>query len=955
MVVALLVISLGIGILLFLYLQSRLMRLHEQLELLNHEVNHRLLDLERKIANTDHLPAREDPFTADSNTVEAIPADSNTADSNAVDANAVDANTHAQLEQHNPFLVVSQQIAPAQLASEGKLSAEMSGLGLDSSQTHQPEPKSGVQHQTESSSVSGFSQLLQSVQQYFKTGNTIVKSGVVLIFFGISFLLKYVTDQGLLPVETRLIASALLGVGLVRLGWTTARKFRDYGLVLQGGGVGVLLLTTFVSVKTYALITPVFAFLLLIGFTVVTGILAVYQNSINLAVFGFLGGFLAPILVSSGGGQHVVLFGYYALLNLGILYVSYKKTWRALNLLGFIGTFALASAWGVLKYQAELYGSTQPFLILYFLIYVAIPIIFARKKPPELHGYVDGTIVFGNSAMTLFLQLELVRGIEYGGAFSALGLACFYTFLSKYLLSRRNPNYMILAEAFIAVGIVLLTLVVPLAFDGLQTAAIWALEGAGVYWFALRQNRTVARRFGVFLVFASAVAFYVGPERGISELLFVNKLFLSCLLITCGFYVTSFLTDRYNKDHSNIHQMLSVAAFTGGSMWWILGGLYEIHAFASGSFLAQNTPDEWRLLYVRSLPNIDCLYLTLGVALLSIGARGFSWLRLRYLTHGFVFVLLVCFFRDVTFLDHPFAGFGYVSWVLALVVYYVVLYDNDRVLDINKHFLLRFGHAGALWVVVGVAGCELCWLAYFYIDHFSSWGVAAQAIAPVFAAWLVMLNGNVLKWPVKRHGVTYLGLGLAPIIATSWCWLMVTNVLSHGNAAPLRYVPFMNPLEVAQAGVLLVVGLWVFRMRQIEWFRHYISRRIQTLFIGGSIFIWLNGVLCRSLHHFLDIPFNVESLMSSVEVQVAFSLFWTVLGLTMMIVATKKIQRWLWVSGAVLLGIVVLKMLVIDLSKSQTIARVISFLGVGALFLIVGYVAPMPPNTGDREVKREGS
>ena len=37
---------------------------------------------------------------------------------------------------------------------------------------------------------------------------------------------------------------------------------------------------------------------------VLTGILAVQQNAKSLALFGIVGGFLAPILMSTGSGSH---------------------------------------------------------------------------------------------------------------------------------------------------------------------------------------------------------------------------------------------------------------------------------------------------------------------------------------------------------------------------------------------------------------------------------------------------------------------------------------------------------------------------------------------------------------------------------------------------------------------------------------------------------------------------
>jgi uncharacterized membrane protein len=83
----------------------------------------------------------------------------------------------------------------------------------------------------------------------------------------------------------------------------------------------------------------------MVALVVCSSFLAVLQESKSLAVAGIIGGFLAPVLMSTGGGSHVMLFTYYALLNMGILGIAWFKSWRELNLLGFFFTFTIATLW----------------------------------------------------------------------------------------------------------------------------------------------------------------------------------------------------------------------------------------------------------------------------------------------------------------------------------------------------------------------------------------------------------------------------------------------------------------------------------------------------------------------------------------------------------------------------------------------------------------------------------
>lgn len=79
--------------------------------------------------------------------------------------------------------------------------------------------------------------------------------------------------------------------------------------------------------------------------------------------------------------------------------------------------------------------------------------------------------------------------------------------------------------------------------------------------------------------------------------------------------------------------------------------------------------------------------------------------------------------------------------------------------------------------------------------------------------------------------------------------------------------------------------------------------------------------------------------------QAALSLLWTSIALVLMYAAGKQERpsRRLWMTGAGLLGLVILKLAVNDMGNTGTVARIVSFIGVGVLLLVIGYLAPMPP------------
>ena len=247
------------------------------------------------------------------------------------------------------------------------------------------------------------------VRDYFTGGNLVVRTGIIVLFFGVAFLLKFAADHSLLPIELRLAGAALGGAALLIIGWRLRIRQRAYALALQGGGVGLLYLTTFAALRLYDLLPPTLAFTLMVVVAALSAFLAIGQNAMALVALGATGGFLAPVLASTGQGNHVVLFSFYALLDAGIVAIAWFKAWRALNLLAFVFTYAIGTTWGVLRYAPENFSSTEPFLLLFFAMFVTVAVLFALRRAPDLKDYVDGTLVFGTPVMTMLLQSALVR------------------------------------------------------------------------------------------------------------------------------------------------------------------------------------------------------------------------------------------------------------------------------------------------------------------------------------------------------------------------------------------------------------------------------------------------------------------------------------------------------------------------------------------------------------------
>ena len=772
--------------------------------------------------------------------------------------------------------------------------------------------------------------ILRYLKAYFSGPNILARVGVIVLFFGVAFLLKYAAERSEISVEFRLMGVAIASIVMLIIGWRLRVRLNDYALILQGASIGVLYLTVFAALRLYQALPPGLTLLILVAVGVFSSILAVVQNARSLAILGICGGFLAPLLTSTGDGSHVMLFTYYALLNAGIFGMAWFKSWRPLNLLGFAFTFVIATFWGVTRYQAEQFATTEPFLILFFLFYVGIPILYAQRQAPELKGYVDGTLVFGTPLIAMGLQAgmmqqaSMLQVFEYGLAVSAVVLSLFYLLTAKILYQRKHDSLRLLVEYFLALGVVLATLAIPFALDGRWISASWALEGAAILWIGLRQKRLLPRVFGTLLQFAAGFILLTDFDYSAAPLAVFNSIYIGSVLISFAGLFSAWYLQRRRADIGAFEHTFSYVLFTWGALWWLGAGLREIDLF-----VGYRHDDLAALLFFA--------FSSLGFSLL---CKRLVWPVARIpalaLLPAMIMAALVQWFS----VAHPFAGLAYIGWLAAFATLYRVLQQHENEVSAAT---IRVLHMLALWLLSIIIAWEVSWIITHLIQVRGTWPMIAWALVPGLILGGLSLYGQRLRWPVAAFLPTYLGLGAVPLAAYLWLWSLLTNLSSDGNPYPISYMPLLNPLDLAQVFVFLMLATWLLKIRQLKLtVLDSIPLKLRYAIIAATLFVWLNAALLRTLHYWADVPFNRYAMMHSVLVQASISIFWSVLALTIMRVATQKQLRTLWVIGSVLMAAVVLKLFTIDISGIGSLERIVSFIGVALLMLVVGYIAPLP-------------
>jgi uncharacterized membrane protein len=170
--------------------------------------------------------------------------------------------------------------------------------------------------------------------------------GGFVLFLGIVFLVKYSFENNLITPAMRVVIGTVIGIGLIATGWfTAARNYRVSGQSLCATGVLVLYGNIFAAHVFYHLIAlgPAFASMAVV--TAAAFFLAVRMNAQVIVILGLLGGFLTPVLLSTGVDNPTALFGYIAVLNIGVAAVALRKRWDYLVLLAAAGTIIMEFAW----------------------------------------------------------------------------------------------------------------------------------------------------------------------------------------------------------------------------------------------------------------------------------------------------------------------------------------------------------------------------------------------------------------------------------------------------------------------------------------------------------------------------------------------------------------------------------------------------------------------------------
>jgi len=329
-------------------------------------------------------------------------------------------------------------------------------------------------------------------------------AGALALFVAAGLFVKLAIDKNWIGVTGRVVIGIISGLALIAAGDRFIRRsFRALGLGLVGAGLAILYVSLFYSCERVMPQEAAFALMVLV--TAAGMVLAVLHDGIALAFIAVLGGFLTPVLVSTGKDARDTLFAYLLLLDLGVIGVAFFKKWRALDVLAFVGTWALFAGWYAKFHDAATFSLVPTLLWLgaFYVVFLALPFAYhlrhQTRVPIEkfIAALVNAVVAFGYAYHLLREDYTHVLG------FVSLGMAGSYVALGTLVRKRIASDARALL-GLAALAVVFLTLTVPLHLKMHGITLAWAIEAPVLLYLGYRFRYFPVRALGMAVLACAA-------------------------------------------------------------------------------------------------------------------------------------------------------------------------------------------------------------------------------------------------------------------------------------------------------------------------------------------------------------------------------------------------------------------------------------------------------------------
>ncbi|MGN7986991.1 DUF2339 domain-containing protein [Pedobacter sp. 22226] len=399
--------------------------------------------------------------------------------------------------------------------------------------------------------------MVKSDFEKFIGENLISKIGILILIIGVAIGAKYAIDHDMVSPLTRIILGYAVGAGLMAFAIKLKAKYENFSAVLVSGAIAIMYFITYAAYDFYALIPQALAFALMVIFTSFTVVAAIKYNKQVIAHIGLVGAYAVPFLLSDGSGKVSVLFTYMAIINIGIMVLSFKKYWKPLFYVSFGLTWLIFISWRLdLSDSYNYFGLALLFSSVFFITFYITNLAYKVSKK-EIFGFSDVVILLLNSfiyyGIGYFILSNNKNSAELLGLFTLANAVIHFVIsliIYKKNLADKNLFYLILAMV-----ISFITMAVPVQLNGGWVTIFWAVEAAVLFYLARVKKIPIYEKLSfplIFLAFFSLLEdwityydIYDGNSITITPILNVGFL-TACIFVACFFWM--FRINRKEND-----------------------------------------------------------------------------------------------------------------------------------------------------------------------------------------------------------------------------------------------------------------------------------------------------------------------------------------------------------------------------------------------------------------------
>lgn len=746
-------------------------------------------------------------------------------------------------------------------------------------------------------------------------GNPILRVAVAILMVGVVLLLRFASEHWQLSLGVKLGFIASAGGITTVAGYLLQKKNQLFAVALQGLGLAIVFLTLIFSHHFAVIASLTTASILFVILLLATVYLSLKQQALYLAILALTMAYLAPLLIPQNHPDVIFLFGYYFIINLAVAAVNFIQPWKILHQIAFFVTMFIGGAVIAIYADHQQYTTLDFILWLHIALFIWLSIRYSQlmlraqnlqqetaSKTQRLQPILDVGLIFSVPVLGFSLHAYLMHNSTSALTWGAVALAVVYIILNIWI-KRQHPQLSILAKSFFILAVVFIALIFPLAKGAHWTSTGWVIQGTALIVWGVTERYRLSRYIGVALVLFSSIALMFQ--------VWSNDHFP--VLSTVIYALAQFISAFYLLHYQQVEKYFSSRMLSG---IFIALGMYA--GAIAGVELMQ-----WQQHGLSP-------YLAIAVILLAIFSVAvylkskLQWQHLQLtLLGGLLFLLYsASLAENVYSLGHWSSHLSQVSFLIASIGLTVLLVVLKSLA--SKTYLLVW----STWIWLSLASIGLA--------IFPSMPLIALALIPaIYSIWLFTSKQTQLLHQLPVWGLTLF-------------WLLLVS-LDPYSAEQYYVLPLLNLTDILS--LLMFIGMiWIIyhhdfsAERTIEW-----GFKVTTILIGLLV---LSSVVVRAMHHYLDTPLWGGAIWRNGDVQLSLTLLWMILAFVLMTFSSRRHIRQIWFVGAALLGIVVAKLLLLDLSQSGTLTRVISFIGSGAIMLVIAYLAPLPPAIGESEKQR---